>query len=61
MAQAPRRWRRHIGWTSCSNAAAATGIIGTIGIIGTAGADIDIGASPDAGCIDFASRSASFG
>ena len=32
-----------------------------IGIIGTAGADIDTGTStsPDAGCIDFASRSAS--
>ena len=65
MAQAGRRWRRQIGWTGCSNTATATciiGTIGTIGIIGTAGnvgADTDIGTSPDAGCIDFASRSAS--
>ena len=62
MAQAPRRWRRQIGWTGCSNTATATAIIGTIGIIGTAGtggADTDTGTSPDAGCIDFASRSAS--
>ena len=67
MAQAGRRWRRQIGWTDCSNTATATciiGTIGTIGIIGTAGtvgADIDTGTStsPDAGCIDFASRSAS--
>jgi hypothetical protein len=58
MAQAGRRWRRQIGWTGCSNTATATGIIGTIG---TVGADIDTGTStsPDAGCIDFASRSAS--
>ena len=64
MAQAGRRWRRQIGWTGWSNTATATCIIGTIGIIGTAGtvgADIDTGTStsPDAGCIDFASRSAS--
>jgi hypothetical protein len=64
MAQAGRRWRRQIGWTGCSNTATATGIIDTIGIIGTAGtvgADIDTGTSNsrDAGCIDFASRSAS--
>ena len=58
MAQAGRRWRRQIGWTGCSNTATATGIIGTAG---TVGADIDTGTStsPDAGCIDFASRSAS--
>ena len=62
MAQAGRRWRRQIGWTGCSNTATATrpiGTIGIIGIIGTAGADIDTSTSPDAGCIDFASRSAS--
>ncbi len=67
MAEAGRRWRRQSGWTGCSNTATATciiGTIGTIGIIGTAGtvgADIDTGTStsPDAGCIDFASRSAS--
>ena len=64
MAQAGRRWRRQIGWTGCSNTATAPRIIGTIGIIGTAGnvgADINTGTgtSPDAGCIDFASRSAS--
>ena len=64
MAQAGRRWRRQIGWTGCSNTATATCIIGTIGTagtVGTVGADIDIGTStsPDAGCIDFASRSAS--
>jgi hypothetical protein len=73
MAQTGRRWRRQIGWIGCSNTATATGIIGTIGtigtigiigiigIIGTAGGDIDTGpsTSPDAGCIDFASRSAS--
>jgi hypothetical protein len=64
MAQAGRRWRRQIGWTGCSNTATATGIIGTAGTAGTAGtvgADIDTGTStsPDAGCIDFASRSAS--
>ena len=64
MAQAGRRWRRQIGWTGRSNTATATCIIGAIGIIGTAGtvgADIDTGTStsPDAGCIDFASRSAS--
>jgi hypothetical protein len=63
MAQAGRRWRRQIGWTGCSNTATTTGIIGTIGIIGTAGtvgADTDTGTStnPDAGCTDFASRSA---
>jgi hypothetical protein len=64
MAQAGRRWRRQTGWTGCSNTATAPCIIGTIDIIGTAGnvgADIDTGTStsPDAGCIDFASRSAS--
>ena len=64
MAQAPRRWRRQIGWTGCSNTATATATIGTIGTIGTAGtggADIETGTStsPDAGRIDFASRSAS--
>ena len=67
MAQAGRRWRKQIGWIGCSNTATATGTIGAIGIIGTAGtigtasADIDIGTStsPDAGRIDFASRSAS--
>jgi hypothetical protein len=55
MAQAGRRWRREIGWTGCSNTATATGTAGTIG------ADIDTGTSTssDAGCIDFASRSAS--
>jgi hypothetical protein len=54
MAQAGRRWRQ-IDWTSCSNTGTATGIIGTVG------AEIGTGAStsPDAGCIDFASRSAS--
>ena len=51
MAQAGGRWRRQIGWTGCSNTATATGIIGTVGA--------DIGTSPDAGSIDFASRSAS--
>ena len=58
MAQAPRRWERQLGWTGRPNTATATCIIG---IIGTAGADIDTGTStsPDAGCIDFASRSAS--
>ena len=55
MAQAGK-WRRQIGWTGCSNTATAAGTIGTIG---TAGADIDTSTSPDAGCIDFASRSAS--
>jgi len=61
MAQAGRRWRKQIGWTGCSNTATATGTIGAIGIIGTASADIDTGTStsPDAGRIDFASRSAS--
>ena len=61
MAQAGRRWRRQIGWTGCSNTATATGTIGIIGTAGTVGADIDTGTStsPDAGCIDFASRSAS--
>jgi hypothetical protein len=56
MAQAGRRWRRQIGWTGCSKTATATGTIGTTG---TVGADIDTGTSPDAGCIDFAARSAS--
>jgi len=59
MAEAGGQWRRQIGWTGCSNTATA---IGTIGIIGTAGrVGIDIGAStsPDAWCIDFASRSGS--
>ena len=64
MAQAGKRQRRKIGWTGCSNTATATGpigIIGTAGTIGTASADIDTGTStsPDAGRIDFASRSAS--
>jgi hypothetical protein len=48
---------RRTGRTGCSNTATATGIIGTVGTAGTVGADIDTG--PDAGCIDFASRSAS--
>ena len=60
MAQAGKRWRRQIGWTGCSKTATATGTISTAG---TAAADIDTGtstsASPDAGRIDFASRSAS--
>ena len=62
MAQAGRRWRRQIGWTGCSKTATATGTISTAG---TAGADIGTGTgtststSPDAGRIDFASRSAS--
>jgi hypothetical protein len=59
MAQAGRRWRRQIGWTGCSNTATATGTVGVIGTAGTVGADIDTGTSPDAGRIDFASRSAS--
>ena len=62
MAEAGGQWRRQIGWTGCSNTATAVGTIGTIGIIGTAGrVGIDIGAStsPDAWCIDFASRSGS--
>ena len=52
-----RRWRRQIGWIGCSKTATATGTISTGG---TAGADIDTGTStsPDAGRIDFASRSA---
>ena len=61
MAQAGSRRERQICWTGCSNTATATGIIGTAGTAGTVGADIDTGTStsPDAGCIDFASRSAS--
>ena len=61
MAQAGRRWRRQIGWTGCSNTATAPRIIGIIGTAGNVSADINTGTStsPDAGCIDFASRSAS--
>jgi hypothetical protein len=58
MAQAGKRRRRQIGWTGCSKTATATGTISTAG---TASADIGTGTStsPDAGRIDFASRSAS--